>query len=63
MGWAFEPAEDTDPQLFLTIDRAGHDADGAWVARIGVACAERAAPGRLLVQRLSPGEAEGLRPA
>lgn len=61
-GWAYEPSGSSDPQLFLTIDRARAHSDGVWAVRIGVVRADGSAPERLLIQRLSPSEAQGLRP-
>lgn len=62
-GWAFEPDGSSDPQLFVTIDGGAPDAAGSWVVRIGVVHEDDDAPERLVIQRLTPVEAEGLRPA
>jgi hypothetical protein len=62
-GWRFNPTAGSDPQLFLTIDRADPKTTGFWNASITVIRSDGPAPETLLVQRLTPGEAEGLRPA
>lgn len=61
--WVFNPDETSRPQLFLTIDCAAPDTPGAWNARITVTCSGGPAPDRLEIQRLTPAEAYGLRPA
>lgn len=61
-GWRFEPGRNADAQLFLTIDRAQGVRPGSWSVRIDATYTGTKPPPGLVVQRLSAGEARGLRP-
>ncbi len=61
-GWRFEPGPHADAQLFLTIDRAHGAHPGWWSVRIDATYTGSKPPPSLVVQRLSSGEARGLRP-